>query len=384
MAELYAGFARARLGPAAAFIDVHRGTVAACEENRLTRARQAATQGAPELATAELLAFLQRARVGHRRGRRRHQRGSGQLGGRGAATAGLTTVQVDGHDAHATYAFHSSGFTEALVLVCEVHKPRGWTAWHFAPGESARPVGERIGDFPLAQIYSQLTIALGFQQTRDEHVVEAMARAGRDTQGRIADLVQLTPGGVRVDPSFSAEIEAALRTGDPDATRRDIAASMQRRLGECLTQLLRSLADLQSGPTRLCVSGGLFFNTYFTTIAASSGAFADVHVPPHPGPERNGCRAPRSSRAPRRLRGDGRDRRSGTGVLRRADQGSARELQAVVRPVPRGPPDGRVLHVARHADGSSAGFTGGWSGGRARSAIARCSRIPSRRTRSTI
>ena len=56
---------------------------------------------------------------------------------------------------------------------------------------------------------------------------QAMARAGRDTQGRIADLVQLTPGGVRVDPSFSAEIEAALRTGDPDATRRDIAASMQ-------------------------------------------------------------------------------------------------------------------------------------------------------------
>ena len=59
MADLFAGYARARLGPAAALIDVQRGAVAACEENRLTRARQG-TQGPPELAMAELLTFLQR------------------------------------------------------------------------------------------------------------------------------------------------------------------------------------------------------------------------------------------------------------------------------------------------------------------------------------
>ena len=73
MAELYVGFARARLGPAAALIDVQRGAVAACEENRLTRARQAVTSGPPELAMAELLSFLQRtpAEIGARR--RRHR-----------------------------------------------------------------------------------------------------------------------------------------------------------------------------------------------------------------------------------------------------------------------------------------------------------------------
>jgi carbamoyltransferase len=36
----------------------------------------------------------------------------------------------------------------------------------------------------------------------------------------------------------------------------------------------------------LCLSGGLFFNTHFTTVAATSGAYDEVHVPPHPG--RNG------------------------------------------------------------------------------------------------
>jgi carbamoyltransferase len=279
MAELYAGLARARLGPAAAIIDVQRGVVTACEENRLTRARQAATQGPPELALAELLAFLQRspadiAAVGVVTGEDRVN-----------WSPGPTAVAVDGHDAHAAYAFHSSGFTDALVVVCEVHKPRGWSAWHFKAGEPARPVGETLGDFPLAQIYSQLTIALGFHQTRDEHVVEAMARAGRDTQTAIADLVRISPDGVSVDPGFSSAIDAALRTSDPDATRRDIAASVQRRMGECLVQLLTGLAGL-GGPTQLCLSGGLFFNTFFTTIAATSGAFASVHVPPHPG--RNG------------------------------------------------------------------------------------------------
>jgi carbamoyltransferase len=112
-----------------------------------------------------------------------------------------------------------------------------------------------------------------------------MARAGRDTQTAIADLVRISPDGVSVDPGFSSAIDAALRTSDPDATRRDIAASVQRRMGECLVQLLTGLAGL-GGPTQLCLSGGLFFNTFFTTIAATSGAFASVHVPPHPG--RNG------------------------------------------------------------------------------------------------
>ena len=280
MAGLYVGFARARLGPAAAIIDVQRGTVAACEENRLTRARQAGAQGPPELATAELLSFLQRhppdiTAIGVVTGEDRVN-----------WAPGPHAIAVDGHDAHASYAFHSSGFDDALVLVCEVHKPRGWTAWHYRTGQPPREVGEAIGDFPLAQIYSQLTIALGFQPTREEHVVEAMARAGRDTQGGIADLLRISDRGVSVDAGFNTAIETAARGSDPDRAKRDIATSVQRRLGECLVHLLRSLAAFDPGRTRLCLSGGLFFNTYFTTIAASSGPFADVHVPPHPG--RNG------------------------------------------------------------------------------------------------
>jgi carbamoyltransferase len=88
--------------------------------------------------------------------------------------------------------------------------------------------------------------------------------------------------GVRVADQFGEEI-SRLRSDD-EQTIKDVAASVQQRLGETLVELLRRVAG---GHTRICLSGGLFFNTYFTTLAATCGVFRDVHVPPHPG--RNGC-----------------------------------------------------------------------------------------------
>ena len=284
MAELYLGLARARVGPAAALIDRDRSMIAACEENRLTRARQAPSAGPPDLALTELLSSLERSR--------------GDLAAVAVvdAESGLwdarapSPIAVDGHHAHGTYAFHASGFREAIVLVSEVHKPRGWSAWRFGSySPEPQTIGDALGDFPLARIYGQLTEALGFQPMRDEHVVEAMARAGGETGSRVAELISLTADGVRVDPSFRAAIEAAVANAPNERITRDIAASIQRRLGDCLVELLKRIvsASSQPGPPpRLCLSGGLFFNTYFTTVVRNANVFEDVFVPPHPG--RNG------------------------------------------------------------------------------------------------
>lgn len=280
MSPLTLGMARARLGSAAALIDTRRHAAAACEENRLTRARQPGSSGPPELATQELLRYL------------------------GAPASSIATVAVvtendmtdwagdpravavDGHDAHAAYAFHASGFDESVVLVCEVHMSRGWTAWRYRRGAPPEPIGEDIGDFPLARLYGQLTEALGRHQTRDEHHIEAMARAGRPAAGRrFADYIQASRDGVDVAPGFVEAIRTA-RTGvDAEQVTRDIAAAVQQRLGECLVTLLEALAAIEPRSDHLCLSGGLFFNTRFTT-AATAGTFTHVFVPSHPG--RNG------------------------------------------------------------------------------------------------
>ena len=282
MAELYLGVARARVGPAAALVDLERASIAACEENRLTRARHTPTAGPPALAVAELLSFITRSPAD-----------IGAVGivdnETGLWDSGTPSRPVDGHQAHAAYAFHASGFPEAVVLVSEVHKPRGWSAWRYATAAGEpRSIADGLGDFPLARIYGQLTEALGFQPMRDEHMVEAMARGGADSATVVADQISLTDDGVIVDPRFAATIREKLASASDERSKRDIAASVQRRLGDCLVELLKRIGSPTSAPSfgRLCLSGGLFFNTFFTTIARTAKVFDDVYVPPHPG--RNG------------------------------------------------------------------------------------------------
>jgi carbamoyltransferase len=285
MAELYLGVSRARVGPAAALIEVERTAIAACEENRLTRARHAPTVGPPQLALTELLSF-----VG---GSPTDIAAVGVVDGEAGLWEGRApqSTAVDGHHAHGAYAFHASGFPDAIVLVSEVHKPRGWSAWCYQTDDGGRQaIGDDLGDFPLARIYGQLTEALGFQAMRDEHLVEAMARAGQDAMPHFAELIRLTDDGVHLDRGFVAAIRQAVASAQDDRTVRDIAASVQRRLGDCLVELLhridRSSPIAASKHRRLCLSGGLFFNTYFTTVARNSRVFEEVYVPPHPG--RNG------------------------------------------------------------------------------------------------
>jgi carbamoyltransferase len=279
MSNLFLGIARARLGAAAALVDPDNDVAAACEENRLTRARQAPTTGPPELAIAELLRFLGR-----------EAREVTVV----AATADDTladwahaprALPVDAHRAHAAYAMRSTSCSDALALVCDVHRPRGWSAWRCRADAPPEPAVDDLGAFPLAGIYGLLTEALGLQPTRDEHLVEAMARAGRNTHAGLAALIQLGDDGVTVDPRFASEVYEIAAAGD-EQTRKDVAASVQQKLGDCLAQLLMRLSAAMNGPSPLCLSGGLFFNTYFTTRAATSGLFGPVHVPPHPG--RNG------------------------------------------------------------------------------------------------
>ncbi|MGQ0734955.1 MAG: carbamoyltransferase C-terminal domain-containing protein [Acidobacteriota bacterium] len=281
--ELCLGMARARLGPAAALVDRARGIVSACEENRLTRARQASTSGPPALAVAELLRGVGRTRpdVAALAVVADEDKDAREW------AASVNALTVDGHQAHATYAFQASRFAEALVLVCEVHKPRGWSAWRFrGGGDPPHAVGTELGEYPLARIYGQFTEALGLQATRDEHLVESMARAGRDSQHALANLVSCRDGRVSVDPAFWDELRR-LTAGASEQMRNDVAASVQRRLGECLADLLRRLAALVPDTPALSVVGGLYFNTHFTTVAATCGAFREVHVPAHPG--RNGA-----------------------------------------------------------------------------------------------
>jgi carbamoyltransferase len=93
----------------------------------------------------------------------------------------------------------------------------------------------------LAGPYAALVEQLGFRPRRDEHLVEALARGGHQQ-----------------------------------------AASLQRTLGDKLLAMLDDLRQ-RTKATELCLSGGVFFNTYFTSLVSAARLFHDVFVPPHPG-----------------------------------------------------------------------------------------------------
>jgi carbamoyltransferase len=285
MPVVHLGIARARMGPAAALIDASSGAVRACEENRLSRGRQAPTSGPPELAIAALLAA----------GRHR----TDDIASTGIirdpdmgdwATFGVP-IDVDAHQAHADYARRVASADDALCVVCDSTTAEGWTAWRGRRGEPLKRIDADLGRFPLTQVYGELTQALGLTVMRDEHLVESLARSGRAAQDAVAGEITCDAEGVSVPPGFRAAIDAAVREGhDPQRARRDIAASVQQRLGHCLVELLQRLSahvDGQPRPPTLFLSGGLFFNTHFTTVAAASGIFAETHVAAHPG--RNGA-----------------------------------------------------------------------------------------------
>jgi carbamoyltransferase len=277
MAELSLGIARARLGPAAAIIDPDRG-LAACEENRLSRARQASA-GPPALAIAELVAFLGRTErdIAITAAVRDENSPEWFLG---------DAVAIEPHHAHAEYAYRASGFDDALVVVCDASLPNGWTAWRYRGHGTAAalPTDFDIGNFPLAQLYGELTTALGLQAGRDEHLVEAMARAAEsDTTAGSDDAsacVRTTDAGMQPSVRFRELLASAAQSDEK--RQRQIAADVQRGLGNCLVELLSRLAR-ESGARRLCLSGGLFFNTYLTTTAAQSGAFEETFIASHPG-----------------------------------------------------------------------------------------------------
>ena len=262
------GVSGSQQGPAAALVGVD--VLAACEENRLTRSRLREGGSVPSLAVSELLGFLDHTTSSIRSVA---TTGGGEFTGR-EATA------VDHHLAHAAYAFHSSPFDDAVVVVCDGSVDQGWTAWR-ATNTGLTRVDDPLGTFPIANLYSQLTTALGLSAGQHEHIVEALARVGTGVSHPASDAITVGDAGLVTTAGWLDLISAA--DGERGTPAQVAAASaVQARLADALIELLVRI-QRATGASRACLVGGLFYNTHFTTAAATRGPFAEVFVPPHPG-----------------------------------------------------------------------------------------------------
>ena len=191
---------------------------------------------------------------------------------------------VDHHLAHAATAFYSSPYQDATIIVCDRSGSPELTVWR---GDEE---GIRRQDFSwsgpgFASVYSQAAEAMGFGRGGDEHRLEALARVGERRCDPAVPTIEYRGDRLDVPGHFQASIAGIIGQNGSAASgaqRASLAEQIQRQLGELL---LRAVSDISQrfGNARLCLGGGLFYNSYFTTLVAESGLFAETFVPTNPG-----------------------------------------------------------------------------------------------------
>jgi carbamoyltransferase len=270
------GISGARRNPAAA-LAVGGQLVGFCEQERITRIR-GARLGKHRLPNEALEATLASAGV-TRDQIRAYVTAEEDV----TIPASLPSLRLDHHHGHAAAAFWTSEFEDAAVLVCDQNSSPQVSVW---TGDDA---GIRNQHWPwrgpaFATVFSEISEVFGFPG--QEHRLEALARLDRgDEWEHAAKLFRFADGGLNVAADWKAAIADWLHrngTAWSVAHGARVAAACERALGESLVTLVKTVRA-KIDRNRLCLGGGLFYNTYFNTIVATAGGFEDVFVAPNPG-----------------------------------------------------------------------------------------------------
>ena len=210
-----------------------------------------------------------------------------------ALPPGLPAVKIGHHQAHAATGFYLSRYEQAVVLVCDQHSREQISAWEAKDGGLASldwprsPVG-------FAALYSDCCSVFGLPRGH-EHDLEALARLDCNLEAlprhyhgsdddRLNDVIGYRDGVLWTSSRWPSAVRDWL---DDDGLRRlshraHVAGTFQRHLGRLLVALAKDVGA-RTGLRRLCLGGGLFYNTYFTTVLRRCDAFDDVFVAPNPG-----------------------------------------------------------------------------------------------------
>jgi carbamoyltransferase len=211
------------------------------------------------------------------------------------------------HETHGLYAFASSAYEEAGVLVVDSLGEKQTTtiaaACRAAGAESPYKIVEAIDDpASLGYAYGAVTEHLGWRRGDEEGTVMALAALGDPARFRelLARAIPLTDTGfaldatlfpLRVLSSRFARISPAFRTATCPPRRpaeevteihADLAAALQERTEQIMLHLARRVRRI-TGSARLCLGGGVATNCLAAGLIAQSGLFDEVHVPPAPG-----------------------------------------------------------------------------------------------------
>jgi carbamoyltransferase len=275
--SVIAGVAGASRNAAVALCDDGR-IQAVCEQERVTRTRRAGLRSG-RLPNEALDAVLRAA-----------GRGLADITSYAVAEPKIElpldvpVAHVPHHAAHAATAFDTSGFQDAVVLVCDRHALPEVSVWE-ADARGVRPTTFRWTGPGFATVYSRAAHAFGFAPGAEEHRLESLARVADRASDGTSSLLEFRGESLAIASDFEAALDRLLRPGGASAPvelAARVASDVQRTIGEALLRLVQHLKTMFGG-RHLCLGGGLFFNSYFNSLLAQSGVYERTFVPVNPG-----------------------------------------------------------------------------------------------------
>ncbi|HZN73778.1 MAG TPA: carbamoyltransferase C-terminal domain-containing protein [Micromonosporaceae bacterium] len=211
------------------------------------------------------------------------------------------------HRAHGLYAFASSSYDAAAVLVVdslgEVQTTTIGAAERLGGGRGRYSIAEDITDpASLGYAYGAITEHLGWRRGDEEGTVMALAALGDPSRFRdiMRSAIPLTEHGFSLDPHWfplrvlargyprvteafvAATCPVRAPGDDVRPVHADLAAALQERTEQVMVHLARRARAL-TGMRLLCVGGGVAANCVAIGKIVEAGLFDEIHVPPAPG-----------------------------------------------------------------------------------------------------
>ena len=196
---------------------------------------------------------------------------------------GASVEFVDHHYCHATSAYYSSGFTDALVVSIDGGGD-GLSSRVYDVVDGRFKMLHEISSYDsLGNLYAYVTEICGFNAGRDEGKITGLAAHGEPRYlGVLRSVMEYRDGTIRnTGNMFFTSALRQLRTLLPtDFDRADLAASVQAFTEETVVSFVRHWLD-RSGRTNVALAGGLFANVAVNRQVHEISGVRDVFV--HPG-----------------------------------------------------------------------------------------------------